>query len=50
MIYQNDIKKWISEWREAGLIEIEGLGPRERTPKIKKHHFIIWIGQDEQSY
>ena len=42
MIYQNDIKKWISEWREAGLIEIEGLGPRERTPKIKRSIILLY--------
>lgn len=42
MIYESDIKAWLSEWEKDGLIRIEGLGPRERTPKINKNHIIIW--------
>ena len=50
MIYEPDIKAWLSEWRKSGLIKIEGLGSRERVPRIKKNHFIIWTGHVEQSF
>ena len=46
MIYESDIKTWLSEWRKAGLIKIEGLGLRERVPRIKKNHCIIWTGHE----
>ena len=47
MIYEPDIKEWLSEWRQEGLIKIEGLESRERAPKRKKNHFIIWTGYDK---
>ena len=50
MIYEPDIKEWLPEWRQEGLIKIEGLESRERVPKRKKNHFIIWNGHDEQSF
>ena len=36
------LKEWIANWRSEGKLEIEGLKSRERVPKPRRGHFLIW--------
>ncbi|GAB4194747.1 MAG: hypothetical protein OHK0022_10990 [Roseiflexaceae bacterium] len=42
LVWPRDLKKWIKEWQDKGLLVIEGLAPRERVPK--KEHILVWNG------
>jgi three-Cys-motif partner protein len=42
MTWQQDVKGWLKEWKADGRIRIEGLGPRERVPKLDSSHRIVW--------
>jgi three-Cys-motif partner protein len=40
LVWSSDLKDWIKEWQSKGLLQIEGLGSRERVPK--KGHTLVW--------
>lgn len=40
MVWDSDLKAWISEWSKDGVLEIEGLKPRERVPKLGAGHYL----------
>ena len=42
MVWESDLKSWIREWKEQGLLAIDGLGPREKVPKRKSNHTLVW--------
>ncbi len=44
LVWRSDVMEWINEWTEAGRIKLEGLSPRERVPKWKKDHWVVWCG------
>lgn len=43
MVWQDDLKDWIKEWKDSSQIKIDGLAPRERVPKLNKNHRIALI-------
>ena len=40
MVWDSDLKTWISEWSKDGVLGIEGLKPRERVPKLGAGHYL----------
>lgn len=40
LVWENDLREWLEEWRKNGSIRFEGVKPRERTLKCGKGHFI----------
>jgi three-Cys-motif partner protein len=44
MTWDTDVSGWVQEWGKTGRIRIEGLGPKERTPKRGKRHSVVWTG------
>lgn len=43
LVWESDLKDWIRDWEESGMVvKIEGLKPRERTPKRDSNHSVIW--------
>jgi hypothetical protein len=45
LVWESDLKDWISDWRKAGVVEVEGLGPRELVPKREASHWILYCGR-----
>lgn len=45
MTYESDIKEWLGEWKNQGLIKIEGLIGKQRVPQKGKGYVIIWNGK-----
>jgi three-Cys-motif partner protein len=41
VVWESDLKDWLTEWREAGKIEMPDLKPRERVPKPRCGHRIV---------
>lgn len=44
MTSEADLKAWIGSWREAGRVELHGLGARERSPKLDAGHLVRLLG------
>jgi hypothetical protein len=38
LVWEQDLKEWIREWQSQASIELGGLKPRERAPKLKRGH------------
>ena len=36
------LKEWIADWKRAGAITVEGLAPKQRIPRPRSGHFLIW--------
>lgn len=49
LVWESDLKDWIRDWRNAGIVEVEGLRPREREPKRKANHWIVYRAQGTKS-
>lgn len=49
LVWESDLKDWISEWREEGAVVVNGLGPRERALKLNAGHRLIFIPRDRRS-
>jgi three-Cys-motif partner protein len=47
LVWECDVKDWVKEWRAGGLLRIEGMGPRERVPKVGAKHSLVWTGTDQ---
>ncbi len=45
LIWESDLKSWIEDWQKQGILKIEGLVGKERTPKIRNAHALLWFGQ-----
>jgi len=41
LVWENDVKQILEEMRKAGRICYQGLGPRERVPKLGKNHKVL---------
>lgn len=44
LTWETDLKDWIREWRDALLLEVEGLSEGQRVPSVEKGHTLIWKG------
>jgi three-Cys-motif partner protein len=45
LVWESDLKSWIKEWREQDQLDVEGLDPRERVPKLDQRHLLVWKGR-----
>ncbi len=45
LVWESDLKTWIKEWQDAGHVELQGLVPRERVPKLGQRHLLVWKGR-----
>ena len=45
LVWEADVKAWIANWQQQGLVSIDGLRPRERVPKRESNHYVIWLGR-----
>ncbi|MEP7011839.1 MAG: three-Cys-motif partner protein TcmP [Acidobacteriota bacterium] len=44
LVWESDLKSWLEEWTNSGLIEVTGLKGKERTPKFDQtDHHIVWL-------
>ncbi len=43
LVWESDLRNWISEWKKNGSLRIEGLTERERVPKRGKNHILVWV-------
>jgi hypothetical protein len=44
LVWESDLKDWIRESQHDGLLDVQGLGPRERVPKLGQGHTLVWKG------
>ena len=42
LTWDADLKDWIKSWEESGRLEIEGMLPRQRVPRLKSNNYLIW--------
>jgi hypothetical protein len=42
LVWESDLKGWIKVWQAAGQLEVQGLGPRERVPKLGQRNMLAW--------
>ena len=45
LIWEIDLKNWIAQWKKEGVLNIEGLTGRQKVPKRKADHVLVWLGQ-----
>jgi three-Cys-motif partner protein len=36
------LREWIASWSSEGKLKIVGLKPKERVPKPRSHHYLVW--------
>lgn len=41
LVWEKDLKEWLSQWRKDGVLSIEGLGSK-RVPDRELPHFLVW--------
>jgi three-Cys-motif partner protein len=50
LVWESDLKNWINSWKEQGLLQIDGMKPRQRVPKLDEHNVLRWQERgDEKS-
>ena len=49
LVWESDLKDWIAEWQEEGSVVVNGLGPRERVPKLDQGHRLTFISEDRRT-
>lgn len=42
LVWESDVKEWIREWQDQGVVNLEGLSRRERVPKLGHQHVVAW--------
>lgn len=42
LVWESDVKEWISEWRATRQLQIEGMKPRQRVPRRQEENYLIW--------
>ena len=47
LVWESDLKGWIKEWHDQGYLDLEGLAPRERVPKLGQRHTLVWKTKTE---
>jgi three-Cys-motif partner protein len=43
LVWESDLKLWINNWEERGMIKIEGLKPGQRVPRLKANNMLVAI-------
>ncbi|EPX58345.1 hypothetical protein D187_004101 [Cystobacter fuscus DSM 2262] len=42
LTWEQDVKGWLEDWKKEGFLTIEGLGERERVPKLGHGVHLVW--------
>ncbi|MGD0093947.1 MAG: three-Cys-motif partner protein TcmP [Planctomycetota bacterium] len=42
LVWEQDLKDWIREWRSAGCLSVVGLTDHQRVPQHGKNHSLVW--------
>jgi three-Cys-motif partner protein len=45
LVWENDLKSWIKDWKQAGHLRLEGLAERGRVPHRGHSHILVWQGR-----
>lgn len=48
LVWESDLKEWIASWQRDGSVIVNGLGPRERVPKLDHHHMLTFVPTAER--
>jgi hypothetical protein len=43
LVWESDLKEWIASWQRDGSVIVNGLGPRERVPKLEQRHTLTFV-------
>lgn len=43
LVWEADLKAWISAWSSSGQLTIEGMKPRQRVPRRNEVNVLVWI-------
>ena len=43
LVWESDLKEWIASWQHDGSVTVNGLGPRERVPKLEQRHTLTFV-------
>lgn len=43
LVWESDLKEWIASWQRDGSVSVNGLGPRERVPKLAHNHVLTFV-------
>ena len=43
LVWESDLKEWITSWERDGSVIVDGLGPRDRVPKLDHHHMLTFV-------
>ena len=44
LVWECDLKEWIDDWKQNGDLQVEGMAPRQRVPRLKQNNVLVWIG------
>lgn len=42
LVWKNDLKSWISDWRKEGYLIIEGMELKQRVPRSNANNYLVW--------
>ena len=42
LVWDGDLKEWIAGWQEQGILEIQGMKPRQRVPHLSESNLLVW--------
>lgn len=42
LVWESDLKEWITRWKHDETLRLDGLGPRQRVPRLEHSHFLIF--------
>ena len=40
LVWERDLKEWISKWRDESAVEVVGLKPGAKVPQLRKAHLL----------
>ncbi len=43
LVWESDLKSWITAWEKSGQLRVEGKKPRQRVPRRQEKNFLVWI-------
>jgi hypothetical protein len=43
LVWESDLKEWISEWVKVGDLRIDGMKPKQRVPRRQESNFLVWL-------